>query len=252
MNDESPASLVLDEMTWVDVAAHLARDARLIIPIGALEQHGPNLPLGANTLIAARIAARLSAIWGVLRAPTVNYGVNFDGGQVRPGRAWSGTASLRRKTMHRALNELLDSWESNGIAEFILITAHRYGPHVDALTTLMTRSARVRVVSVWDVDIADLLDTRSDPDHTGEPETSVMLHLCPERVSRVRPPVELPGSSPDTDASPPDLPKQDIPGAAAVLERASAETGRLIVDRMLEVIGRAVFAARQTVDSDTL
>jgi creatinine amidohydrolase/Fe(II)-dependent formamide hydrolase-like protein len=153
--------------------------------------------------------------------------------------------------MHRALNELLDSWESNGIAEFILITAHRHGPHVDALTTLMTRSARVRVVSVWDVDIADLLDARSDPTHTGEAETSVILHLCPERVSRVRPPVELPRSSPDSDATH-TRPKQDVPAASAVLDRASAETGRLIVDRMLDVIGRAVFAARQTDDSDTL
>jgi hypothetical protein len=62
----------------------------------------------------------------------------------------------------------------------------------------------------------------------------------------------LPGTSPDSDATPAPQPKQDIPGAAAVLDRASAETGRLIVDRMLDVIGRAVFAARQTVDSDTL
>ena len=81
--------LALDELSWIDVAAHLARDARLIIPVGALEQHGPHLPLGSNVLIARSLAVDLSGEFGVLRAPTMYYGVN-----VRTERAFAGTASL--------------------------------------------------------------------------------------------------------------------------------------------------------------
>jgi len=253
MTDEAPASLMLDEMSWVDVAAHLARDARLIIPIGALEQHGPHLPLGANTLIASRIARDLSESHRVLRAPPVNYGVNYYGGEVHPGRAWAGTATLRRKTMHRALNELLYSWEPHGISEFILVTAHRYGPHLDALTTLMTRAARVRVVSVWDVDISDLLETQTEPLHAGEAETSVLLHLYPERVrtdrARDEPP---PGGGLNGDRESLPRPRPDGVGVVGFPTHASAMTGQRIYRRMLNVIGRAVFSAPATADSDTM
>jgi creatinine amidohydrolase len=251
MTENAPAAPVLDEMSWVDIAAHLARDPRLIIPIGALEQHGPHLPLGANTRIATRVAHSFAARWGVLCAPTVNYGVNHDGGQPRAGRAWAGTASLRRKTMHRALNELLDSWESHGIAEFILITAHRHGPHIDALTTLVTRAARVRVVSVWDVDVSDLLDSQAGPQHAGEAETSLMLHLCPGRVSMNRARDEPP-RHPERNGEAPPRPRPDGPGVVGYPTRATAATGARIFERMLDVIGRAVFAARETADSDTL
>ncbi|MGH7505894.1 MAG: creatininase family protein [Longimicrobiales bacterium] len=248
MIDEVGHDLALDELSWIDVAAHLARDPRLMIPIGALEQHGPHLPLGSNVLIARRLTIDLSREFGVLRAPTLYYGVNVPG-----ERAYAGTASLRQKTLHRALNELLASWESHGITEFILITAHRHEPHLDALATLITSAARVRVLSVWDVDIADLLDAQPGPLHAGEAETSVMLFLYPElvRMDRARD-FELPpdafrrylqGKLP----SPP-------PGGAGVVGKptaASIDKGRRIYHRILAAIRRAVFVAPDT-ESDTL
>ncbi|MFW6079616.1 MAG: creatininase family protein, partial [Gemmatimonadota bacterium] len=169
--------LALDELSWIDVAAHLARDPRLIVPVGALEQHGPHLPLGTNVLIARRVAADLSHEFGVLRAPTFGYGVN-----VATERAYAGTASLDKKTLHRALNELLADWEDHGVGEFIIVTAHRHEPHLDALAGLLTNRARVRVVEVWDVDIGALLEKQAGPLHADEAETSVMLYLYPESV----------------------------------------------------------------------
>lgn len=97
-------SLSLDDLSWIDVAAHLARDPRLIFPVGAMEQHGAHLPLGSNVLIALRVATDLSREFGVLRAPTFHYGIN-----VQTERVYAGTASLTLKTLHRALNELLAS-----------------------------------------------------------------------------------------------------------------------------------------------
>lgn len=241
--------LGLDELSWIDVAAHLARDPRLIIPAGALEQHGPHLPLGANVLIARHVAADLSQEFNVLRAPTVHYGVN-----VGSERAYAGTASLIQKTLHRVMNELLAAWEAHGIREFIIVTAHRHEPHLDALATLVTRSARVRVLSIWDVDIADLLEGQPGPMHAGEAETSVMLHLYPGlvRMERARD-FELSEQAfrryvRDEMPSPP-------PGGAGVVGRpslATAEKGARIYRRMLEAIQQAVFLPATAADTDTL
>jgi creatinine amidohydrolase len=86
------------------------------------------------------------------------------------------------------LNELLAAWEEHGVREFIIVTAHRHEPHLDALATLITGGARVRVVSLWDVDVADLLEKQPGALHACEAETSVMLFLYPElvRMDRAR------------------------------------------------------------------
>jgi creatinine amidohydrolase len=241
--------LGLDELSWIDAAAHLSRDPRLIIPIGALEQHGPHLPLGSNVLIARRVALDLSTQYGVLRAPTMYYGVN-----VQSEREYAGTASLRQKTMHRAINELLASWEEHDVKEFVLITAHRHEPHLDALATLITSGARVRVVSVWDVEIGDLLRTQPGHLHACEAETSIMLFLYPElvRMERARdftlPDAEFQRYIRGQLPSPPE-------GGAGVVGNptaATAETGQAIYGRILDAIRRAVFGHSDDEESDTV
>jgi creatinine amidohydrolase len=235
---DSGQPLALDELSWIDVAAHLARDPRLLIPVGALEQHGAHLPLGSNVLIARHFALDLSREYQILRAPTVNYGVN-----VRTERAFAGTASLTQKTLHRSLNELLDAWEGHGVREFIILTAHRYEPHMEALATLITDRARVRVVQVWDVEVGDLLEKQAAVFHAGEAETSLMLHLYPElvRMDRAR----------DFELSPDEFRRYlhgrltaAPAGSAGVVgfpSAATAEKGAAIYRRIMDAIRRAVF-----------
>lgn len=241
-------SLALDELSWIDAAAHLARNPRLIIPVGALEQHGPHLPLGSNVLISRRIAVDLSTRFGVLRAPTMYYGVN-----VPSEREYAGTASLRQKTLHRAMNELLAAWEEHGVGEFIIITAHRHEPHLDALATLITGRARVRVVSLWDVEVGDLLEKQPGALHACEAETSVMLYLYPDlvRMERAR---DFHISEAEFERyvrgqlpSPP-------PGGAGVVgypTAATAAKGDAIYTRLLDAVRRAVFQADDE-ESDTV
>jgi creatinine amidohydrolase len=159
------------------VAEVLARDPRLIIPVGTCEQHGPHLPLGTATIIAERLCDDLSAAYGVLCAPTVEYGVNVDTAREAPGNS-----CVRRKTLHRFLNDLLASWEAGGVKEFILVTAHDHDPHQDALSTVITREARVRVVDLYAIRLDDLLEGQAEHMHGDEADTSLMLHLAPELV----------------------------------------------------------------------
>jgi creatinine amidohydrolase len=167
----------LKELRPDEVASTLAQDARLIVPVGTCEQHGPHLPLGCDTLIVERLADELSAEFGVLRAPTLEYGVN-----VVTERHFAGNASLRKKTLHRVLNDLLDTWEAAGVREFILLTAHEHDPHIEALSTVITSVARVRVVDIFEMDFSDLLEGQSEPMHGDEVDTSIMLFLAPELV----------------------------------------------------------------------
>lgn len=155
----------------------LERDPRLIVPVGTCEQHGPHLPLGCDTMIVERLSDDLSAEFGVLRAPTVEYGVNAD-----TEREFAGNASVRKKTLHRMLNDLLASWESSGVHEFILLTAHGYDAHQEALATVITMGARVRVVDIFAVGFRDLLEAQPEPMHGDELDTSIMLHIAPQYV----------------------------------------------------------------------
>ena len=80
------------------------------------------------------------------------------------------------------LNDLLDTWESTGVMEFILLTAHEHDPHQEALATVITTTARVRVVDVFAIDFRDLLEGQTEPMHGDEVDTSLMLFLAPHLV----------------------------------------------------------------------
>ena len=167
----------IKEMRPDEVRSAIGMDPRLIIPVGTCEQHGRHLPLGADTLIIEHLSNDLSAEFGICVAPTLEYGVN-----VATERGFPGNASLRKKTLHRMLNDLLDTWESTGVMEFILLTAHEHDPHQEALATVITTRARVRVVDVFAIDLREQLEGQSEPMHGDEVDTSLMLYLAPHLV----------------------------------------------------------------------
>jgi len=167
----------IKQMRPDEVARAISSDPRLIIPVGACEQHGRHMPLGADTMIVEHLADDLSAEFGVCIAPTLEYGVN-----VATERGYPGNASLRKKTLHRMLNDLLDTWESTGVLEFILLTAHEHDPHQEALATVITTRARVRVVDVFAIDFRDVLEGQAAPMHGDEVDTSLLLFLAPHLV----------------------------------------------------------------------
>jgi creatinine amidohydrolase len=170
-------SWFLEHLPWPEVGRALAKDPRLLLPVGALVQHGPHLPLGTNTLISEAVARTLSQELEILRAPAVHYGVK---GSER--ESFAGAAGIRRKTLHRALNELLAEWEDHGVQEFVLITAHRLEAHIEALLMTMPTFGTTTVVNLFSIEVDHLVEGSPLAEHGGELETSLMLHLAPELV----------------------------------------------------------------------
>ncbi len=164
-------------MTPGAVRERLQERPGLVVPVGTTEQHGPHLPLGCDTTIVERLADDLSIKFAILRAPTVEYGVHAS------APAFPGGASLRRRTLHRVMNELIESWEHGaGVREFVILTAQASEAHLEALSTIRTDGATVQVMDVFSLEFGPLLEWPGAPIQGGELDTSLLLFLAPEQV----------------------------------------------------------------------
>jgi creatinine amidohydrolase len=164
-------------MTPVAIGELLRRRPTLIVPVGTTEQHGPHLPLGCDTIIVERLADDLSAAFSILRAPTLEFGVHAT------ARPFPGGAALRHRTLHRVMNELIESWEEGaGVREFVILTAQASDAHLEALSTIRTEEAKVAVMDIFGLDFGPLLDQPGAPIHGGELDTSLLLYLAPDLV----------------------------------------------------------------------
>jgi creatinine amidohydrolase len=217
-------TLLLTELTPDEVADHLDRDSRLIIPIGAA------------TLVAEAFASNISRQRGVLRAPAVPYGVNT------PADArFRGPSTLREKTLHGLLNDLLSSWEDAGFTEFILLTVHDFDSHAEAMATTTGTGARVRAIEALNLDLSGLLDRRHPIEHGGEALTSLMLFLYPEKVRMDRATDYVPGPGAISTLRRLARIPADSPGSIGCPTLATGEKGRALFQHISERILSRVF-----------
>jgi creatinine amidohydrolase/Fe(II)-dependent formamide hydrolase-like protein len=223
----------MKEMNPVAIGELLRRRPTLIVPVGTTEQHGPHLPLGCDTVIVERLSDDLSAATSVLRAPTVEFGVHTI------SRQFPGGAALRHRTLHRVMNELIESWEERaGVREFFILTAQASEAHLEALSTIRTELAKVQVVDVFGLDFGPLLDQPGAPIHGGELDTSLMLYVAPEMVRMERaldfalPPKLLARYRPGHTRQLP----EGSPGSVGYPTLASAQKGEVLYKFILDRI----------------
>ncbi|MEO8294675.1 MAG: creatininase family protein [Gemmatimonadota bacterium] len=168
----------LKEMTPAQVRECLVGRPWLIVPVGTTEQHGPHLPLGIDSIIVERLADDLSARFTIPRAPTLEYGVNTS-----TRWTFTGGATLKRKTLHRVMNELVESWETWArVREIVVLTAQGGEAHQEALSTIRVLDAKVHVVDIFALDFGQLIERPGGPIHGGEVDTSLLLYIAPHLV----------------------------------------------------------------------
>jgi creatinine amidohydrolase len=167
----------LEELTPSAARARIADNPMLLIPIGGTAAQEPHLPLGVDSLIVNRLTDDVSARRGILRAPVLNYGVHPN------SAAQDGGAALRRKTLHRTINELIDCWEDGaGIKRFILLTALANDSHLEALTTVRTERAAVLALDVLGFEFGDRLSAADTTERGRELAMMLVCFLAPHLV----------------------------------------------------------------------
>jgi creatinine amidohydrolase len=168
----------------------MSRDTVAVMPIGAIEQHGPHLPVWVDSCINEHLLDRaLAAIapgLPVLAMPLQAVGKSNE------HTAFSGTLSLSCETLIAMLVELGESVHRAGFRRLILLNSHGGQPQVMDIVAreLRVRHAMLVVNAAWfnmgmPADLFSVSECRHGI-HGGEVETSLMLHLCPDLVDMTR------------------------------------------------------------------
>src|SRR6202795_3329278 len=188
------------DMTWQDVAGAGADTGRWIavLPLAAVEQHGPHLPLGVDTYIAEAYLARVEKILPeelpVSFLPVQRVGVSAE------HLSYPGTLTLAATTAITAWTELGESLARAGVRKLVLVTSH--GGNVAAMEIvardLRTRLGMLAVTVGWHrfgyPDGTFSAEEKKHGIHAGDIETSLMLAAKPDTVRMERAPNATPAT----------------------------------------------------------
>jgi len=107
----------IEDVNWMDVEEYLKHDDRLMLVVGACEQHG-YLSLLSDVKIPLALADAASKLTGVLVAPPVNFGSSpyF--------LAYPGTLSLRLSTLLDAVEDIVLSAHGQGFKRILILNGH--------------------------------------------------------------------------------------------------------------------------------
>jgi len=188
----------LADLTWEDVRDMDRSRAVALLPVGALEAHGPHLPLGTDNVIAvamARAGAQRLASRGVdavLLPPLAFTAAPF-------GAAFAGTISIAPGTVAALVADVAVEVTRHGFAALAIANAHLDPTHRQALAEARRkaaeRGARTVCPDLTRRAIAERLteEFRSGACHAGRYEGSVVMAARPElvrtAVQRALPPV---------------------------------------------------------------
>ena len=176
------------EMTWADIAAagEAVRRWIAVLPLAAVEQHGPHLPLGVDAYIAdaylARVHKSLPEALPVTFLPVQRVGVSAE------HLSYPGTLTLSAASAITAWTEIGESLARAGLRKLMLVTSH--GGNVAAME-LVARDLRSRLgilaVTVGWHRFGYPEGTFSGEEkkhgiHGGDIETSLMLAAMPGTV----------------------------------------------------------------------
>jgi creatinine amidohydrolase len=186
------------EMTWQEIAE--AETARWIavLPLAAVEQHGPHLPLGVDTFIAEayldRVAKILPADLPVTFLPVQRIGVSPE------HLSFPGTLTISAATAIAIWTEIGESLARTGLRKLVMVTSH--GGNVAAMEIvareLRTRLKMLAVTVGWHrfgyPDGTFTAEEKKHGIHGGDIETSLMLAAKSDTVQMDKAPNAVPAT----------------------------------------------------------
>jgi creatinine amidohydrolase len=168
--------LLLAELSWPEVEAIRDQVELVLLPVGSIEQHGPNIALcmdsAASEAFCRRASQRLHP--RLLVAPSMPWGISYH------HLNFPGTITLSPETFIQVLVEVVGSLQQHGFERFLIVNGH--GGNVAAMSV-----ATVRIKEEHDpafIGAASYFDFSDEKltDHAGDGETSVAMELIPDMV----------------------------------------------------------------------
>lgn len=181
-----PSSHRWADLATTDFGAEALAGAIAVLPVAAVEQHGPHLPLGTDLYIMegylARVHALLDADLPALVLPIQSVGLSHE------HLAFAGTLSLRPETAIRAWTDIGDGLARAGIGKLLFVSSHGgNSPIVDIVARdLRVRHAMTTASVSWQrfgyPDGLFAAEEIRHGIHGGDIETSLMLAFRPDLV----------------------------------------------------------------------
>ena len=220
----------------------------VILPMGAVEAHGPHLPLDTDNILAERYTALLAERTGALALPVLPYG------QVWSLRDFPGSITVSNKTVAKLLVEVATSLYNDGFRLVIFFSAHLGNMTAmkdasrelyDALPDLVTLYLFYPNLQTYANEIREGTKGHQSYIHADEIETSLMLHLAPEAVDMTKAIDDPPEIPLIADFTP--TPWQSFTDSAVLGEAtlATAEKGKYLVERTLEDAVKLIETAKE-------
>jgi creatinine amidohydrolase/Fe(II)-dependent formamide hydrolase-like protein len=171
------------ELSWPEAAGRIKDMDVALLPVGAIEQHGPHLTLDVDTWDADYLARRVASACSQPRPlvlPTIPYGVSYHHDE------FAGTLSINNDTLSRLVYDIGMSVARQGIRKLVIINGHGDNtPTLCYAAQMINRDARIFVCvdtgETSDVDVEAIASTPNDV-HAGEIETSTSLATRPHLV----------------------------------------------------------------------
>lgn len=191
-------------LTWTDIRDMPDKENVVIVqPVGAIEQHGPHLPLVVDSAIATAILGKalekLEPDVPVYALPCQYYG--------KSNEHWHfpGTITLTAQTLITVLMEMADSIYRAGFRKLVLLNAHGGQPQIMEIVARDLHQAQadflVFPLFSWRAPhVGGELLSQKEKElgiHAGDAETSVLLSILPEQVKMDRAVAEYPHGLPD-------------------------------------------------------
>jgi creatinine amidohydrolase len=189
-----PPTVFLGEMTNPEVIAFLEKHQTVIIPTGAVEQHGPHGPLLTDVLIPTEIARRVAPRIGAVVAPPINYALSY------PHVGFPGMMHIRIPTFMALVEDLCVSFAASGFKRIIFLNGHYDNTYAIAYACAnaqerMARGIQAFPINYWDAlteaEIAEFSGLKNGL-HANLAETSAVLRINPDLVDMERANAEFP------------------------------------------------------------
>lgn len=180
--------MLFSRHTYKSINQH-TKDMVVVLPLAAIEQHGPHLAVSTDTDLVTSIALEAETLLpeDMLLCPTLQFGSSHH------HLSFGGTLSISITTYTQVVVELVESLIQNGFRKIVLLNGHggNITPVKQALAILgnkydQTISPNIALVTYWETAgnvFAGAAPMESPAlSHACEYETSMMLHLFPEKV----------------------------------------------------------------------